>query len=48
VLRCRFSLANIPNGSRLLWVHVASVYVVTVITLVVSRGVSVEITTGVS
>jgi hypothetical protein len=31
----RFSLANIPAGSRLLWVHLASVYVVTTVTLAV-------------
>eukprot|EP00879_Flechtneria_rotunda_P014494 GHRR01015146.1.p1 GENE.GHRR01015146.1~~GHRR01015146.1.p1 ORF type:complete len:493 (+),score=106.27 GHRR01015146.1:103-1581(+) len=29
----RFSMANIPAGSPLLWVHLASVYVVTAITL---------------
>jgi hypothetical protein len=31
-------MANIPAGSPLLWVHLASVYVVTVITLKVGRA----------
>jgi hypothetical protein len=28
-----FSMANVAAGSRLLWIHLASAYVVTVITL---------------